>query len=145
MKSKTIPWFLACFLMVGPLAAAEPLRTKKHALALTDAVVSEVAAGELERGLRLMAPYAIVPESEFEVAIEQARIQFPSLLARVGNPIGHEFICEKEAGQSFYKVIQVVKYEKHMVRFRFVFYKPKDYWVLNTYYFDDRIEALFCE
>jgi hypothetical protein len=138
---------MLCFLLavVTGTQAAEPLKSKDQMRTLTEEVVARAASGDFEGGLRLLAPYSIVPESEFEVVIEQARIQFPSMRARFGNAVGHEFFCAEEAGQSLYRIVQAVKYEKHMLRIRFVFYKPVDSWVLNTFYFDDQIEKLFCD
>ena len=39
--------------------------------------------------------------------------------------------------------IYVSKYEKHAMRWLFYLYKSKDGWVINTFNFDDQIQALF--
>lgn len=126
-------------------ANANTLKSKSEMRALTDKVVATIASGDFEGGLKEMNPFIIIPQSEFDASLESAKFQWPAVLARFGNPIGHEFICEKGAGQSVFRIIQIVKFEKHVARFTFLFYKPQDEWVLNTYNFDDKIQSLFCD
>lgn len=124
--------------------AADALRSKEDARVLSDAVVRTVASGDVEAGLKLVKPYVIVPESEFDAAVESAKEKWPSVQARFGKSIGYEFVCEQSAGESIYRIVEIVKFEKHAVRFTFLYYRPKNDWLLNTYHFDDQIQSVFC-
>jgi hypothetical protein len=36
----------------------------------------------------------------------------------------------------------IQKFEKHVMRWRLYFYKPRDKWILNTYSTDDKINEI---
>ena len=105
----------------------------------------KVSAGDIEGGLFLIKPYLVIPESEFNVMIEQTKLQLPIMQGRFGKVLGAEFIKEKTAGKSLLKIIQIQKFERHIMRWNFIFYNPDGKWVLNTFYLDDNIRSLFDE
>lgn len=110
---------------------------------LTDRVMTKVAAGELEPGLKLAKPYLIIPDAEFETMLGQTKLQYPMLAQRFGKSIGFEFIREERAGDSLLRIVQIQRFERHITRWSFIFYRSSDGWVLNTFYFDDNVRALF--
>jgi uncharacterized membrane protein len=136
---------LVGFFLIAAGVQAATLDSKEAARKLTDQVMTMVASGDIEGGLILMKPYLIVPESEFNVMLEQAKLQLPIIQGRFGKTVGIEFIDEKMSGKSLLQIIQIQKFEKHAMRWRFTFYNPKGKWVLNTFNFDDKINLLFQE
>ena len=81
-------------------ASAATLESKDAAKKLTDQIMTKVASGDIEGGLILMKPYIVIPESEFNVVMEQTKLQLPLLQGRFGKIIGAEFITEKAIGKS---------------------------------------------
>ncbi len=71
--------------------------------------------------------------------------QLDSVKGRYGKILGYELIKEEKIKDSFIKYTYVMKYEKHIIRWKFIFYKPEDRWILNTFNFDDSINKLFTE
>lgn len=134
--------FALCMLMSNHVGA-ETLPSAQAARELSDKVMSRVASGDLEGGLRLMKPYGIVPEAEMEAAIGQAKLQAPMYVQRFGKIIGREFIREEKIGESLLRITHLQKFEKHVMRWTFIFYEGGSGWVLNTFYFDDNIRAIF--
>lgn len=132
------------FLMTT-VASAATLESKDAAKKLTDQIMTKVASGDIEGGLLLMKPYLIIPESEFNVMVEQAKLQLPVMQGRFGKIIGAEFIKEKAVGKSLLKIVQIQKFEKHTMSWNFIFYSPDGKWVLNTFNFDDNIRSMFEE
>jgi hypothetical protein len=132
------------FLMAASSHAAT-LDSKDAARKLTDQVMAKVGSGDIEGGLLVMKPYVIIPESEFNVTLEQTKLQLPAMQGRFGKIIGTEFISEKVVGKSLLKIVQIQKFEKHIMRWNFIFYNPDGKWVLNSFYFDDNIRAMFEE
>ncbi len=132
-------------LFVATAASAATLDSKAAARKLTDQVMTKVAEGDIEGGFQLMKPYSIVPESEISVAIEQTKLQIPVMQGRFGKSVGVEFICDKSVGNSLLQIIHIQKFEKHIMRWKFIFYSPDGKWVLNSFNFDDKIQALFEE
>jgi len=123
--------------------AGEFLKSPVEARQLSDRVMSKLASGELEQGLRLMLPYLIIPSAEFEAMLGQAKLQEPMLAQRFGTRQGFEFVREERVGESLLRITQIQKYERHLTRWVFYFYRTNSGWVLNTFQFDDNIRAVF--
>lgn len=122
---------------------ADTLPSPASARELTDKVMTFVAKGEIEAGIRLLKPYSVVPDAEFEAAIGQLKLQVPVMRERFGKILGSEFLREDPTGNSLIRITQLQKFEKHPMRWIFIFYKSDNGWVLNTFYFDDNIRSLF--
>lgn len=131
--------------LMATTANAATLESKDAARKLTDKIMVKVASGDIEGGFLLMKPYLIIPESEFNVMVEQSKLQLPVMQGRFGKIIGSEFITEKVVGKSLLQIVQIQKFEKHIMRWTFTFYSPDGKWVLNTFNFDDNIRSLFEE
>lgn len=136
---------LVLILFMTTAANAASLESKDAAKTLTDQIMAKVASGDIEKGLLLMKPYLIIPESEFNVLLEQTKLQLPVMQGRFGKVVGAEFIKEKTVGKSLLQIVQIQKFEKHIMRWNFIFYSPNGKWVLNTFNFDDNIRSMFDE
>jgi len=64
-----------------------------------------------------------------------------ALRQSVGNYTGKEIIVQKSAAPSLIFYAYLVKHEKSPIRFTFMFYKPKNEWVLYRFKYDDQIDA----
>ena len=128
-------------IMTTATVSAATLESKDAAKKLTDQIMIKVASGDIEGGFLLMKPYLIIPESEFNVVVEQTKLQLPAIQGRFGKTLGYEFISEKVVGKSLLKIVQIQKFEKHIMRWNFIFYSPDGKWVLNTFNFDDNIRS----
>jgi len=133
------------FFLMSTAASAATLESKDAARKLTDAVVGKIASGDLDGGFLLVKPHLIAPESEFNVMLEQAKLQLPMVQGRFGKSLGTEFIKERMIGKSLLQIIQIQKFEKHLIRWKFTFYRPEAKWVLNSFIYDDNISSLFEE
>jgi hypothetical protein len=79
------------FFLISTIAHAATLESKDAAKKLTDQVMIKVSAGDIEGGLFLMKPYLVIPESEFNVMIEQTKLQLPIMQGRFGKVLGAEY------------------------------------------------------
>ena len=125
------------------ISSADTLKDKAAAKDLTLSIMKLVSKGEVENGLKLAKPYLIIPEHEFEGVLNSLRMQAPAIEQRFGKSIGMEFSQIQEVGDSLMLVMYIQKFEKHMMRWKFYFYKPSDGWVLNTFNTDDQIQLMF--
>ena len=50
---------------------------------------------------------------------------------RFGHPCGYRLVKEEVVPEVCLRYTYVIKYEKHLVRWQFVFYKAKDRWQLK--------------
>lgn len=138
--------FVSLLLIFGATAVqADTLDSTENARKLTDQVMAKVTAGDFLGGFNVMKPYLIIPDSEFNVMCEQAKSQLPVIQSRFGTSVGSEFISERMIGKSLLQIVHIQKFEKHAMRWRFTFYNPKGKWILNTFNFDENIQALFTE
>jgi len=110
---------------------------------LTNSVMSRVGAGYMEGGLRLMQPYMVIPDSEFEATVGQAKLQTPVMSQRFGKSVGAEHVREEKFGERVLKITQLQLFERHAARWSFYFYRTPRGWVLNTFNLDDNIKSYF--
>ena len=134
---------LLTFICMTNMSQAATLDSQDAARKLTDEVMIKITSGDLDGGFFLVKPHMIVPESEYNVMLEKAKLQLPMIQGRFGKSLGVELIKEKTVGKSLLQIVQVQKFEKHILRWKFTFYKPGGKWLLNSFTFDDNILSLF--
>jgi hypothetical protein len=122
---------------------ADTLKGPVEARQLTDRIMAKVGDGDIESGIRLIKPFLIIPSAEFDVMLDQLKMQQPLMTQRFGKSIGYEFIREDKVGENLLRIIQIHRFEKHVMRWSFFFYRGKNGWVLNTFKTDDDIRQLF--
>lgn len=124
-------------------AYAETLKDPAAARQLTDRIMAKVGIGEIDAALVLMKPYIVIPDVELEAVRNQVSMQLPLMNQRFGKSIGYEFISEDKEGASLLRIVHVHKFERTAMRWVFYFYRNNDGWVLNSFTFDDAIQAMF--
>jgi hypothetical protein len=135
----------AVLLLAASAYAQESGRLKDPAAArqLSDQMMQRIASGDIEGGLRLAQPYVVIPDAELQAMIDQAKIQAPIMAQRFGKSVGYEFIREERAGEHLLHTLYINRFERHMTRWNFYFYRTSTGWVLNTFQFDDSIRDVF--
>jgi hypothetical protein len=108
-----------------------------------EAVINHVAKGQIEEAFVLIGSQWPFPVAELKQAQEQAEKNQVFVEERFGQPCGYRLVKEEVVPEVCLRYTYVIKYEKHLVRWQFVFYKAKDRWQLNSFKWDDSIEALF--
>ena len=73
----------------------------------------------------------------------QINQQWPLVDQRFGAAISKEFIKEKSIGESFVRYYYLHKFENHSIYWQIDFYKPRDYWQINSIIFLDSLEPLY--
>ena len=108
-----------------------------------EAIINHVAKGQIEETFVLVGSQWPFPVAELKQAQEQAEKNQVFVEERLGQPCGYRLVKEEVVPEVCLRHTYVIKYEKHLVRWQFVFYKAKDRWQLNSFKWDDSIEALF--
>jgi hypothetical protein len=129
-------------LLHSPVGAAS-LGSEAEARALAQSVMVEVAAGRVIKGLELLRPYNIFPKEEFDGMLANTEAQLPAMRQRFGPSIGWDFVTVEKVGETLRQFVYLQKFERHVMVWRFIFYRPRDQWMLNTFYYDDRVQLLF--
>jgi len=68
------------------------------------------------------------------------KIKLDSLRQTIGLYTGKDLITQKNAGTGLYLYSYLVKHENSPLRFTFIFYKPKNDWVLYRFKYDDQLD-----
>ena len=114
-----------------------------EARATVNESMQRIHKGDFRAGLELLKPYALVPEAEIEVAIQQTVAQLPLISGRYGRSLGFEVLKEEKAGPYLHRITVLQRYERHVLRWRFLLYRRDTAWALNTFSFDDKVHELF--
>ena len=134
---------IAIFVFSISAQAIELLSSEEAAQSLAKEVMENVSKDKFKEGLSKLRPYTVVPVAEFDVQMGQLDMQIPAIAQRFGKSIGYDFIEKEQLGDSLIQYVYLQKFEKHAMVWRFIFYKPKDKWLLNTWYFNDQVKPLF--
>ncbi|SDT51258.1 hypothetical protein SAMN05216490_3814 [Mucilaginibacter mallensis] len=73
--------------------------------------------------------------------INLLKAKLDTLQLTVGKYLGRELIVQKTPTPSLVLYSYIVKHENEPVRFTFMFYKPKNDWVLYRFNYDDQIDS----
>ncbi|MEZ9233865.1 hypothetical protein AB4259_22705 [Vibrio amylolyticus] len=72
--------------------------------------------------------------------LHTVKTQLQNLTSLVGEYHGKVKIGEYHVAERLYHISYLALYDRQPVRLEFVFYKPKNNWVLNGFSFDDEID-----
>lgn len=108
-----------------------------------EAVIDHVAKDQIKEAFVLIGSQWPFPVVELKEVQEQAEKNQVFVEERFGQPCGYRLVKEEVVSEVCLRYTYVIKHEKHLVRWQFVFYKAKDRWQLNSFKWDDAIEALF--
>jgi hypothetical protein len=131
-----------------PLAADEVVAPKKiptreAARKLADQAIDLASQEKFDEAYALLKPHWPMPEGEIDELAKTMKTQWPMVIGRYGAPVANEFVRERKAGASFIELTYLQKFERHAMRWRFMFYKSADQWMVNAVSWDDGVGELF--
>ena len=144
MKRTLIVLVCLLFVVNSSMAAEKKfLSTKSEIKKLCEDFMQKIVAGEVETAFDIIEPHFHIPEDELSMLKLQTVKQLGLVGPRFGKPIGYEFVKEESIKKTLLKYTFIEKFEEHAVRWIFIFYKPKEKWLLNSFLWDDMIHTLF--
>jgi hypothetical protein len=120
-----------------------PLQNVAATRKLADAAMALIADDKIHEAMALLRPYWPIKSAEIDVAEEKTISTRNAVADRFGQFVGVSFVREDDVSDFLIRYIYVEKREHHILRWIFIFYRPKDVWVLNAELFDDNIQAFF--
>jgi hypothetical protein len=124
-------------------AYGKTLPTEADAKSLAEDIMQDVGSNKMKEGLEKLRPYIVFPTAEFDVQMNSIDMQMPIISQRFGNARCFDFIAKETLGDSLVQYSYLQKFDKHVMIWRFIFYKSGNEWLLNTFYFDDNVKSLF--
>jgi len=110
---------------------------------LCDSAMKAVAGGEIGDGFAELRPCWVFSPKDFADYQIKTIQKMTSLTPTYGKVVGWEFVREDAAGESLLRLIYLQKFERHALGWVFIFYKPRDRWLLNEFRWDESIERVF--
>ena len=107
-----------------------------------DEIMEEIGKKKLKEAFSKIKKYTCLPEAEINLVYNATIKQLNIAQKRYGKFIGYELINEKKISSSLVKFTYIAKCTIHPLVWRFIFYKAKDKWTLNYFYWDDKIQNL---
>jgi hypothetical protein len=111
----------------------------KHA----DKVIHQIEKMNISEAFAELKVYWPLPENEISSLESQTLRQLNVATDRFGKIIGSSFIIEEKVADFLVRRIYVIRYEKHLIRVMFVYYKNDEGWILNAFNWDDKADDLF--
>lgn len=130
-------------LLAVPPAHAEEIKDLAGVRKVADAAMGLLGKGDVRGALIALKPYTALPVAELDVAISRSQDQRALVASRFGRTLGVEFLDQKAVGDSLVRLRYIEKFEKHIFRWQLYFYRPVETWLFDTFWFDDKIQALF--
>ena len=119
------------------------LSSKEELTKQSDKVMMFLKNSEFENAFAEIRKYWPLPENELTQLESQTIKQFNMVADRFGSIIGTDFIKDKTIKDFVVSKIYVIRFEKHMIRVLFTYYKNDRGWILNGFKWDDKFEELF--
>ncbi len=116
---------------------------KMETKTISDSIMKLVKEEKLKEAFTIIKKHWPLPESEIDILEYQTTSQLEQVKVRFGSSLEYVLIDQKEIKDTFIKYVYVIKYERHITRWEFIFYKPKTKWILNTFKWDDDMGKLF--
>jgi len=133
---------IACCAWAGELHA-RVFPTKEDCKIKCEEFMKLVVVDEVDAAFQLLKPYWLFPENEWTQVQIETNQKMEMIEPRFGDSLGYVFVREEIVKDTVLRLIYIQMRERHLIRWRFVFYKPNDMWILNACKWDDNIEALF--
>lgn len=121
---------------------AEQVEDERVLKDISISIIKTISEDKVSEAFDIMQKYSPLPSQEFEKAKEQSVKQLDFVKPRFGEYIGYEFISSSKVGDSIIKHNCIVKCEIFIIRWEFIYYKPKDKWIMTNFKWDDQIRLL---
>ncbi len=86
---------------------------------------------EIKQFYEILMPHWRLPIEEIKNVVYQKNTLLKMHGERYGSFIGLDYLETDFSGSSLIQHIFAIKFDKKAVRYQCVFYKPKDYWIVN--------------
>jgi hypothetical protein len=122
------------------LSGAEEEKGPQPPTAVAEAFLAAVQKGEIDAAIERLTTDSPLHGKAQELALLKSQTQ--SILPIYGAMLGFERIKNDTVGSSIVHLVFVARHEKHPIAWRFVFYKPKDRWLIDFFKWSDSYEGL---
>ncbi|MEL7221109.1 MAG: hypothetical protein AAGJ93_07305 [Bacteroidota bacterium] len=144
---KKILLLFALFIMTQNLAFTQVdkgLTTEEEIKEKCQQIVDDFTNDEIIAAFGKLNEIWVLPADELDYMEKQSIEQLNIVEGRFGSSIGNKLAKEELIEEVLYRLTYVVKFDKHGLRLRFIFYNGTGgKWYLNSFKWDDSLSKLF--
>ena len=104
-----------------------------------DKVMGALAAGDVPQAFAYMEKIFPLPVADLAKLKEDTTRMLESAQPRFGKIVGYELVSVTKKSDSVLVSTYILKMENMALRWRFIFYKPHDKWLINSMHWDDKL------
>lgn len=135
--------FIITVILFCPNVSADTLPSKEKAKELAKNIMTEVGKGNMLAGAKLAKPYLLMSEKQYLALTDLMSMDQPIIDRDAGKTISVEVATVKEVGKSLMQIIYIQKFDEDVLGWKFIFYKPRNDWVLKEFGYDLQTQFLF--
>ena len=134
---------LVVMLTLAGTARADTLESVDDVRALVQRAMDHVLEGNAFILFNLLKPYYPFGDDELTDLMLKTVEQRKSFLERYGKTVGIVLVDERMVAETILRITYLEKFERHIIRWVFTFYRPDDRWIVNSILWNDRMNDLF--
>lgn len=140
---KKILAFVLVLSVTQAVTAQNYLSSKDELTKHSGDVMRFLEDGEFQKAFAELEKYWPFPANEMVQLETQTIKQLNVVSERFGTITGTDFIRDNAIKDFVLRKSYVIRFEKHMIRVLFTYYKTDNGWILNGFKWDDQIDGLF--
>ena len=122
----------------------QSFQSKEQTRELSKQFMTAIVALDVQGAFKLLQPYFLTTnQEEFAKLQIQTISQLDAYADKFGFPIGFELVKEEKISELLVRYTYLEKYEANVLRWTFVFYKPKGEWLFQSLSWDENLQPIF--
>lgn len=110
---------------------------------MAEEAMNLVAADDIDGFVALVRRKMPMPPGEIEKIENTLKTQRKDLVSKLGKSLGYLLVSECRRGDTLRRLVYAEKREKSVMRWQFIFYKPRDKWLWTFFFWDSDLAQLF--
>jgi hypothetical protein len=143
MNNRKVLVLMVVLLQVHVIYAQNYLATKDDLTKHSDKVMLALKNSEFDVAFAELRKHWPMPENELTQLETQTIKQFNMVADRFGTIIATDFVKDKLIKDYVVRKIYVLRFQRHMIRVLFTYYKNDKGWMMNGFKWDDQLDELF--
>jgi hypothetical protein len=112
---------------------------------LADGAMKLVAADDVKGFIVYIREHMQIDSAQIDKLSETLTTQRKPLAKMLGKNLGYVFISECRRADTLVRLVYAEKREKSVLRWQFIFYKPRDQWRWVNFHWDEDLPQLFVD
>jgi hypothetical protein len=110
---------------------------------LAEEAMSFIATDDMAGFIAMVRRKMPMPAGELENIEATLRSQRKEVISKLGKSLGYVLVNECHRTGILLRLIYAEKREKNVLRWQFIFYKPRDKWLWTYFFWDSDAQQLF--